>query len=232
MNLNGNVLKPNKLCANIINMLLQDIPVVFICPSHNEKYMAREKHMWELLTQLGFKQITHYKSSSEAYPTCLLNANIDILSKHLNNDPVIILEDDIELYNGLPLSSDIDIPDDTDAFYLGFSKCGGSYSINLHDGDSIIEHVSEYLIRIKNMLSAHAILYKSCKYKERVIQELTLVKDMDYHQDVVFSRLHMEFNIYGFKFPFFYQSVKYDNVQYTEDMTNFDFHTIVNIDVE
>ena len=72
-------------------MKLVDIPVVFICPSHNEKYLAREKHMHELLQTIGFKSITHHKSGSEAYPTCLVNATVDILNKHMNDEPVINL---------------------------------------------------------------------------------------------------------------------------------------------
>ena len=78
-------------------MKLVDIPIFFICPSHNEKYMAREKHMYDLLSGIGFKSITHFKSGSESYPTCLVKATTDILNQCMNDDPILIVEDDIEM---------------------------------------------------------------------------------------------------------------------------------------
>lgn len=205
-------------------MKLVDIPVVFICPSHNEKYLAREKHMYELLHTIGFKSIRHYKSGSEAYPTCLVNATVDILNKHMNDEPLIILEDDIEMYKDLDSETTIDMPDDCDAFYLGFSKSGGSKTRNSHEGSSIIEKISDKYIQIFNMLGGHAILYKSKRYKERVIKELTVIKEIKgSYNDVVMSRLHPDYKIYGFHYPLFYQSIKWGNVQHTENFTRFHF---------
>jgi hypothetical protein len=74
------------------------------------------------------------------------------------------------------------------------------------------------------MLGAHAILYKSKKYKERIIKELTIIKKIKgYYNDVVMSRLHPDYNIYGFHYPLFYQSIKWGNVQHTENFTRFHF---------
>ena len=103
-------------------MKLIDIPVIFICPDHNEKYSARKTHMFELLSKIGFKSIIHHKSGNEEYPTCLTKATIDILQNYLNDEPMILLEDDIEPFLELNSQTEIDIPKDTDAFYLGFSK--------------------------------------------------------------------------------------------------------------
>ena len=205
-------------------MKLIDIPVFFICPSHNEKYLAREKHMHELLNQIGFKSITHFKSGTELYPTCLVQATIDILINHVDDNPIIILEDDIELYMPIDSTTHIDLPEDTDAFYLGLSKDGGSKTINLHDGPSIVKKISNTHIQILNMLSAHAILYKSKRYKERVIESLKNILDKPrYYNDVVLARLHAEHKIYGYYYPLFYQSVKWGNVQHTENQTKFYF---------
>jgi hypothetical protein len=205
-------------------MKLIDIPVFFICPSHNEKYIAREKHMYDILQQIGFKSITHYKSGTESYPTCLVKATTDILNNCMNNDPIIILEDDIELFTSLDSNTDIDLPENTDAFYLGFSKDGGSKTRNSHEGPSIIGKISSTYIKIFNMLSAHAILYKSMQYKERVINELNSIVDKKgYYNDVVLSRLHSEYNIYGYYYPFFYQSVRYDNDIHVENQTRFHY---------
>lgn len=62
-------------------MKITDLKVVFSCPDHNEKYNMRRQHMEQLLKNIGFTQIEHYKSSTENYPDCLNKANIEILKK-------------------------------------------------------------------------------------------------------------------------------------------------------
>jgi hypothetical protein len=205
-------------------MKLIDIPVLYICPDHNPKYRARKKHMEALLYRIGFSQVTHYKSSTESYPSCLFQATIDILSDHLNDSPILVLEDDVEQYMPLDVNTELLIPYDADAFYLGFSKSGGHLSENRCDGKANIL-VKESYIQIYNMLSAHAIVYISKRYKERVINELQQKQDTGkvLHSDVILSRLHPEFNIYGYRHPFFYQSRKLGNTQHVEDATKFHF---------
>lgn len=62
-------------------MRIQEFKAIFICPAHNEKYMARKEHMESLLRSNGFTKIEHYKSGTENYPKCLLSAYIDILKQ-------------------------------------------------------------------------------------------------------------------------------------------------------
>lgn len=208
-------------------MKLIDIPVVFINPDHNDKYTARKEHMLQLLKSIGFKTIIHHKSGNEAYPTCLVQATINVLQNYLNDEPIILLEDDIEPFLQLNSDSEIDFPEDTDAFYIGFSKSGGHKTLNSHDGFSHVQKISDKYIRILNMLSAHAILYKSKIYKERVILEMKkILKTPKYYNDVIIARLHSEYKIYGYYYPFFYQSIKWGNVQHTEDYTRFRFDGI------
>lgn len=205
-------------------MKLVDIPIIFVCPDHNEKYHARKEHMIELLNKIGFKSITHFKSGNKNYPTCLLEAFIDVLKLYLDDTPIIVIEDDVEPFLELNTETEFDMPEDTDAFYLGFSKSGGSKTLNSHDGWSQIEKVSDKYIRILNMLTAHAILYKSKSYKQRVIQELNNLLDKPlYHSDVIMSRIQPEYKIYGYHYPLFYQSVKWGNVEHNENYTKFKF---------
>jgi hypothetical protein len=207
-------------------MKLIDIPVVFICPDHNEKYHSRKVHTVELLNKIGFKTIIHHKSGNESYPKCLVKANIDVLTQYLNDSPVIIIEDDVELFLDLNSETEFDMPEDTDAFYLGFSKSGGHKTLNSHDGWSQVQMISNKHIRILNMLTTHAILYKSKSYKQRVIQELgKVLENPSYYNDVVLARLHPLYKIYGYYYPLFYQSVKWGNVQHTEDYTKFKFNS-------
>lgn len=205
-------------------MKLIDIPVIYFCPDHNPKYHERKLHMDALLRSIGFKSILHYKSGTEEYPTCLAKATIAVLEQYLNDEPVLLLEDDVELFLNLDGNTQVEFPQDTDAFYLGFSKSGGSKTLNSDDGHSIIEPYNDTYIKIKNMLSAHAIIYKSRNYKEMVIYALsTIIGRAGYHSDVVISRLHASSNIYGYYYPFFYQSSKFGNVQHVENYTKFSF---------
>lgn len=205
-------------------MKLVDIPVVFICPDHNEKYSARKNHMIELLTKIGFKSITHHKSGNEAYPTCLAQATIDVLQNYLNDEPVILIEDDVEPFLQLTADTDFEMPPDTDGFYLGFTKSGGHKTLNSHDGWSQVQKISDKHIRIFNMLTTHAILYKSKTYKERIIWEMiNILGKPGYFNDVAIARVQPEYKIYGYHYPLFYQSIKWGNVQHTEDFTRFKF---------
>jgi hypothetical protein len=186
-----------------IQKSLLDIPVVFICPDHNEKYNARKNYMLSMLNSHGFKHIQHYKSGSESYPTCLVKATIDILRNNLNDEPFLLLEDDVAMCTSQTI---IEYPEDCDAMYLGFSKSAGSNAINLHDGPSKVIPYSNTHLRILNMLSGHAILYISARYKKTVIDKLTTIINSKYYNDVIMSRLHKDYNIYGYYYPFFYQS--------------------------
>jgi hypothetical protein len=205
-------------------MKLIDIPVVYICPDHNPKYNERKQHMDRLLNSIGFKSITHYKSGTEEYPTCLAKATIAVLNQFLNDEPVIIFEDDVEPFFELDADTEIEFPDNTDAFYLGISRSGGSKMQNVDDGPSIVEPYSDKHIRILNMLSAHAVLYRSKIYKEKVIEALnSIIGKAGYYNDVTIARLHSSYHIYAYYFPFFYQSSKFGNSQHVENCTRFSF---------
>lgn len=201
-------------------MYLKDIQVVFVCPDSNEKYTRRKMHTISLLMILGFTNVSMYKSSTENYPLCLRNAFVEILTKHLDDSPVLILEDDVDITEWY--HDQIEFPEETDAFYLGFSKSGGSKTENKDEGDSKIERLNSTYIKILNMLSGHAILYISKRYKQAVIDVLNSV-DVPYHTDVLISRIQEKYNIYGYYYPFFYQSSKLDNTLHVELATNFKF---------
>jgi hypothetical protein len=205
-------------------MKLVDFPVIYLNPDHNTKYRARKKHMDGLLTRIGFKNITHFKTSTEAYPRCLLKATIEVLSMHLDDNPILILEDDIEEYQPLNASTELVLPDDTDAFYLGFSKAGGHATENRMDGNSkVIPHGSYHLIQ--NMLGGHAVVYKSRQYKERVIQELRDILHIPrLHKDIILSRIQKDYKIYSYHHPFFYQAVHWGNSKTIEELTRFSFN--------
>jgi hypothetical protein len=188
-------------------MNVTDIPVVFICPSHNEKYKAREERMWTFLKECGFKYIEHFKSGHEAYPTCLAQATRDILSTRLDDNPFMLVEDDIELTQWARLDVPITYPSNADAMYLGFSRGAGSMIHNIDCGAAQIDIVNDTYIKIENMLSAHAIIYISERYKRAVMNQMDYsIANPGYYNDVLISRIQHKYNVYGYHYPFFYQT--------------------------
>lgn len=192
-------------------MKLQDLCIVFICPDHNEKYHERKLHMETLLKNLGCKYVTHYKSGTENYPACLTSATIDILESHMDI-PVLILEDDVE-FTGVDT---FELDTDVDAIYLGLSVYGGHPIENSRYGTACFTTYSDRQIRVLNMLSSHAIMYISPRYKRAVIDLLSPYKDISYYNDVLLSRIQENYHILANKKPSFYQSARF-NVGFNEE---------------
>lgn len=184
---------------------LKEIKVIYISPNHNEKYNKRKIHMDHILTKLGFTNIIHYKSSTENYPYCLNKASIDIFSNY--QLPYLLLEDDIESnFDYIP--NELILPDNADAFYLGLSTGGGHVISNYDDGNSKFIYLNDSLLKVKNMLSAHAVLYITNKYTNRLKDEL--IRKSNYYNDVLFSQNQSLFNIYCNRYCYFYQAKEYD----------------------
>ena len=199
-------------------MKLIDIKTVYMCPDHNEKYHTRKLHMDKLLSTIGFKDFTHYVSSTENYPTCLNMATIDILEKNIDN-PIIILEDDVE-WTGI---DEFVFEQTADAIYFGLSRSGGHPTENIHLGDSVFEPWSDSQAKVLNILSGHAILYISREYKEAVFD--ILKKNVNtFYNDVLFARLQPNFLILANKKPVFYQSSKFNIGMHEENWTKFELN--------
>jgi hypothetical protein len=110
--------------------------------------------------------------------------------------PLLILEDDA--LATADYRNQIEIPDDTDAVYLG---------VSVGNPNTIIEKECEGFVRVRNMLSAHAILYLNDsirKAMEQVIYELTF-----YHKkpfDLGMGFIQNKYKVLAPYKPFFIQS--------------------------
>ena len=161
---------------------------------------GRNNDMKKLFKTCGFE--SHYRIDAEYTPNSLAGCS---LSHHnaLNEvePPFILFEDDCVIKNFKPI---IEIPDDADAVYLGISSWG---RMNSHSGPFVqYEDLGDGLLRIYNMLSAHAILYLSQEYVSlcsRISEQATSIAD---HQDIGFAEIQRYFNVYAFDDPMFYQS--------------------------
>jgi hypothetical protein len=188
-------------------MRIQEYKVIYICPDHNEKYHTRKLHMDNLLTSMGFLDIVHYKSGNEQYPRCLTLALIDILETYID-EPILLLEDDVEFTE---VSTDIDIPDDVDAIYLGLSQCAGHPTENYNIYFAKFEPYSSTQVRVMNMLSSHAIFYNSRRYKQAMI-DLLKQEWKTFALDISVSRIQPKYKILANMRPLFFQSNKFNQI--------------------
>lgn len=128
--------------------------------------------------------------------------------------PVLVLEDDAretEWY-----ASKFEIPDDTDAFYLG--TCLNGIHKNWQnmgpDGgccsDPICLEKYDNYYRIHGMLTTHAILYCSDKYK---VDCRNLLKESNGNKflDVLFASKMQDYRVYAARKPLFFQDCEKDN---------------------
>ena len=125
------------------------------------------------------------------------------------NEPVIIFEDDANItehYN-----NEIDVPDDTDAVWLGTSIYGlvnNWESMSLRDGIFLTQpqKTGEYnnLYKVENMLSLHAVVFITTKYKQCMFNYLEYLINKQTAPDIITAAMK-DFNIYACKKPMFFQ---------------------------
>jgi hypothetical protein len=183
-----------------INLL--DIPVIYI---NLPKDKQKNKNMKDMLKELGFKNVIRIDGilDPEGGRRGLSKAQYEALSKL--EPPFIILEDDCEIKF---FKEEIEIPDDTDAVYLGNSAWGflGSYSGFLLRYKKVKGY--RELFRVFNMLSSHAILYISKDYVDickRTTYYCGYVSKKPYPMDIPFAEMQKYFNVYVFNEPHFAQ---------------------------
>lgn len=185
-------------------MRIQDFKVVYICPDHNEKYHARKLHMDSMLATLGFKDIVHYKSGTDGWPKCLNDATVTILTTYMN-EPILLLEDDVE-FTGV---SEFEFVHGADAIYFGVSRSAAHPKLDTSRGTSMFVPYSKNHVRVMNMLSAHAVLYITSRYKQAVCDKIR-INPLKCFNDIAMARLQPSYRILANKKPSFYQSATFN----------------------
>ena len=180
-----------------MNLDLREASAVYI---NLKKDVKKDFAMKALILDCGFKNTIRVEA--EYTPNSLAGCSLS----HYNalneiDPPFIVFEDDCVIKNFNP---NIEIPDDADAVYLGISSWG---RMNSHSGPFVqYEEVSNGLLRIYNMLSAHAILYLNHEYIslcKKISQQAYEIAD---HQDIGFADIQRYYNVYAFDDPMFYQT--------------------------
>ena len=179
------------------------IPAVYI---NLEKHKEKNDSMYNMLSSIGFETIERVEGvlDSENPIAGCSKAHHKALSSF--KAPFILFEDDCVLFEENKITQ-IEIPDDADALYLGISSWG---RMNGHNGfylqyDEFEDHPN--LLRIYNMLGGHSVIYLSEDYRkmcEKVSYHAGyIIKD---YQDVGFAEIQKFFNVYSLNNPMFYQT--------------------------
>jgi hypothetical protein len=181
-----------------INLL--EMPVFYINMSKDKH---KKKHIEQQLSDLGFKNVTRINAVEDKKNGRVGLSKSQLMALSQVSAPFIVLEDDADPNSFEPV---IEVPDDSDAVYLGNSQWGLQSS---HAGFYLkYKKVEGYpkILRIFNMLSSHAILYLNQEYV-RVCQRTTKYCAETYPMpmDVPFAMIQRFFNIYVVNDPMFIQ---------------------------
>jgi hypothetical protein len=179
------------------------IPAVYI---NLEKHKEKNDNMYNLLSSIGFETIERIEGvlDTENPVAGCSKAHHKALSSF--EAPFVLFEDDCVLFDQNTIT-EIEIPDNADALYLGISSWG---RMNGHNGfylqyDEFEEQSN--LLRIYNMLGGHSIIYLTEDYKkmcEKVSYHAGyVIKD---YQDIGFAEIQKFFNVYSLNNPMFYQT--------------------------
>lgn len=135
------------------------------------------------------------------YTVGVARNHIDAISRSFGARPVLVLEDD-----ATPTSfyqNEVEIPDDADALYLGTSIFG---RIRGETTQTVIAANAGEHLRIFNMLSLHAVIYLSSRYKALVTEILEkFIENPVGGCDDPIADAMWKSKVYAVKKPFFFQ---------------------------
>ena len=161
--------------------------------------------MKKMFSSFGFKKVKRIEAiNAKKYNLSHHVALIKSYQRAFQNAPkdnFIILEDDCVPRR---IATKIKIPTDTDCFYLGLSKFGVGDSGGGEWGTYSVEKENE-LYRIKNMLAAHAIYYRTNAWKNACRQSLIESLENDVPLDIGYVSIQPKYKVYCGN-PIFYQS--------------------------
>lgn len=196
-----------------INLL--DIPVYYI---NMNKDKDKKRYIESKLNALGFKNINRVAAIEDKQNGRRGLSKSQLIALTQIKPPFIILEDDCDPKYFV---SEIEIPDDADALYLGNSQWG---YIQGHTGFYLkYKQVEGFdsLYRIYNMLSSHAILYLSKDYVDMCIRTTRYcAEEYTMPMDIPFATIQRFFNVYSFDKPFFIQKEYNNSMSAAPQFTN------------
>jgi hypothetical protein len=186
--------------SNFFNLNLLKVPAFYI---NLEKDLEKRESMEQLLEGLGFENINRFSGTEHQIKKTGVAISHNALLHELKGiqTPFIIFEDDLVVNKFI---SEIPVPKDADALYLGSSLFG------LYSGKGQLkvsaEKYGEGIYRIYNMLAAHAILYLNNNYVEFLARATEFSIKAGTNQDMARAETMKYWNVYGVESPLFSQS--------------------------
>jgi len=148
------------------------------------------------------RSIYHYVGCAQSH--------IDILENE-KDTPLLILEDDAKFIPEWYTPIIENVPDDTDAIYLGISHGDGRY---------FAQDIGNNLARIKGVFATHAILHITERYKKAVVD---IAKEFVYNRNTPFdlgcATIQHGFNVITTHLPLFYQADERSSANKWENLT-------------
>lgn len=135
-------------------------------------------------------------------------AQMNAMRTAKQNLPCLVLEDDVKISDSF--QSILNVPDDTDAVYLGVSHAGNPYGIKINDNYA----------RVFNVLAAHAIVYVSPRFADAAFNAAkNCLIDHMAPFDLGMAQLLANYNVIAPVTPYFYQSNDRQSANKWEDLT-------------
>lgn len=178
---------------------LTNIPVYYVnMDGEDDKRKTTES----MLKSMGFNYVNRFNAIRHESGRIIGCARSHYQILNNNKPPFIILEDDCALNK--KFKSNIEIPNNADALYLGISHWGRYLN---HSGPYVhYTRIDDEIVRVYNMLATHAILYLSDSYVDickRVAYHFGY--EVENHLDIGFAEIHRFYNVYSFDKPLFRQ---------------------------
>lgn len=179
---------------------IKDIPTYYInLDSQEERRQSTEY----TLNRLNFKSVTRVSGVvCEDGKVGCARSQEKVLSE-INETPFLLMEDDC-IFTGID-EFEYDIPDNADALYIGMSQW--ARYLNFSGPFLHYTKVNDKIVRVYNMLAAHAVIYLNEDYKKAChrVANYCGYQLLD-HMDNGYAEIQKYYNVYALDLPLFKQS--------------------------
>lgn len=206
------------LSQKMIRIDLREIPIFVLNMKEDHK---RKAFMTQQLDSLGLKHQFIRAVKCDPSPVGIALSHLKAIKQEGLTPPFLVLEDDCKILMEKSIYR-YDLPQETDALYLGHSLFGLRDKKDQYDirwgqlGNIKYKHYDENYIRIFNMLARHAIIYISDKYVQNAIKaNLSALLDNAFTipGDVMYAEMQPEHIVLSLKEINFYQTKQFGGIE-------------------
>lgn len=187
---------------------LKEIKKIYI---NLDKATDRKHNFEKYMSELNYKNVERYSAKLlqkiRDFNHGCSASHEDVMIKNKNNIPFILMEDDVKYtkwYNEYVNDGKIEIPNDSDIVYLGFSTAGSwnTLGVNFY----CEEHDDKWL-RLHHCLATHALLFITNTGLNTFIDSAQISIKNKVPLDIGYAKNTMKkLKIYAPKKPIFYQA--------------------------